>query len=133
MIGAGINSNAGLMGNIVLNERNFDLFRVPTSLADIWEGRAFRGAGQEFRIEAVPGTLVQRYTVTFREPYLFDRPYSLTTSFYFFERFYDEDIEERMGGRVTLGASAQQYLARFPHEFLRRSGAVAICANRAMP
>jgi outer membrane protein assembly factor BamA len=102
MIGAGINSNAGLMGNIVLNERNFDLFRVPTSLADVWEGRAFRGAGQEFRVEAVPGTLVQRYTVSIREPYLFDRPYSLTTSFYYFERFYEEDIEERLGGRITL-------------------------------
>jgi outer membrane protein insertion porin family len=102
MVGAGINSNAGLMGNIVLNERNFDLFRPPTTLQDIWDGRAFRGAGQEFRIEAVPGTLVQRYTVSFREPYLFDRPYSLTTSFYYFERFYDEDIEERLGGRITL-------------------------------
>ena len=102
MIGAGINSNAGLMGNIVLNERNFDLFRVPTSLADVWDGRAFRGAGQEFRIEAVPGTEVQRYTVSLREPYLFDQPYSLTTSFYYFERFYDEDIEERLGGRITV-------------------------------
>ena len=28
----------------------------------------FRGAGQEFRIEAVPGTQIQRYTVSVREP-----------------------------------------------------------------
>jgi outer membrane protein insertion porin family len=110
MIGVGINSNAGLMGNIVLNERNFDLFRVPTSLADVWDGRAFRGAGQEFRIEAVPGTLVQRYSATLREPYLFDQPYSLTNSIYYFERFYSEDIEERLGGRVTVA-----------HTFTKRS------------
>jgi outer membrane protein assembly complex protein YaeT len=102
MIGAGINSNTGLMGNIVLNERNFDLFKVPNSLADVWDGRAFRGAGEEFRLEASPGLYVQRYSATFREPYLFDQPYSLTTSIYYFERFYTEDVEERLGGRVTL-------------------------------
>ena len=42
MIGAGINSSSGLMGSIVLNERNFDIFRLPTSMADIWEGRTTR-------------------------------------------------------------------------------------------
>src|SRR5206468_852530 len=52
MLGAGVNSNSGLVGSIILNERNFDLFRLPTSFADIVDGRAFRGAGQEFRIEA---------------------------------------------------------------------------------
>ena len=35
MIGAGINSNTGVMGSIVLNERNFDPFRLPTSWADV--------------------------------------------------------------------------------------------------
>lgn len=103
MFGAGVNSNAGLVGSIVLNEKNFDLFRPPTSIADIMEGRAFRGAGQEFRIEAVPGTQLQRYSVTFREPFLFDRPYSLTTSGYYYNRIFSEYTEGRVGGRFTLG------------------------------
>jgi outer membrane protein assembly complex protein YaeT len=103
MFGAGVNSNAGLVGSIVLNEKNFDLFRPPTSLADIFEGRAWRGAGQELRLEAVPGTQLQRYTATFREPFLFDRPYSLTTSGYFWERLYNEYTEIREGGRISLG------------------------------
>ena len=51
--------------------------RPPTSFEDFLSGRAFRGAGQEFRAETVPGTQVQRYTVSFREPFLFDSPYSL--------------------------------------------------------
>ena len=34
------------------------------------EGRAFRGAGQRFRLELVPGTQVQRYMISFQEPYL---------------------------------------------------------------
>jgi outer membrane protein insertion porin family len=103
MFGAGINSNAGLVGSIVLNEKNFDLFRPPASLADIWEGRAFRGAGQELRLEAVPGTVLQRYSATFREPFLFDRPYSLTTSGYYYNRIYNEYTETREGGTISIG------------------------------
>jgi outer membrane protein assembly factor BamA len=30
--------------------------------------------GRKFRTEVVPGTQTQRYTTTFREPFLFDRP-----------------------------------------------------------
>src|SRR6185436_6901047 len=99
MLGAGVNSNNGLVGSIVLNERNFDLFRFPTSFADFFDGKAFRGAGQEFRIEAVPGTQLQRYTVSFREPFLFDRPYSLSTSGYYYDRVYNEYTEGRLGAR----------------------------------
>jgi outer membrane protein assembly factor BamA len=102
MIGAAVNSEQGLVGSIVLNERNFDLFRPPTSLADIWEGRAFRGAGQEFRIEAVPGTEYQQYSVSLREPFLFDRPYALTTQAYYRDRVYNEYVENRFGGRLAV-------------------------------
>jgi outer membrane protein insertion porin family len=103
IFGVGVNSDAGLTGSIVLNERNFDITRPPTSFDDLLSGRAWRGAGQEFRIEAVPGTQLQRYTVSFREPYLFDSCYSLSSSIYFFQRQYNEDLEERIGGQVTLG------------------------------
>jgi outer membrane protein insertion porin family len=103
MFGLGVNSDAGLVGNIVLNERNFDLFRPPLTLDDIFEGKAFRGGGQEFRLEAVPGTQLQRYTASFREPFLFDRPYSLTLAGYYYNRMFAEYTEGRIGGRVTVG------------------------------
>jgi outer membrane protein assembly complex protein YaeT len=102
LFGVGVNSDAGLVGSIVLNERNFDLFRPPTSMADILEGRAFRGAGQEFRVEAVPGTQLQRYTVSFREPYLFDTNYALGVSGYYYDRIYNEYTERRTGTRITI-------------------------------
>jgi outer membrane protein insertion porin family len=66
LFGVGVNSDAGLSGSVVLNERNFDILRPPTSLEELLRG-AFRGAGQEFRIEAVPGTQTQRYSATFRD------------------------------------------------------------------
>ena len=109
LFGIGVNSDAGLTGSIVLNERNFDILRPPTSFDDLLSGRAFRGAGQEFRVEAVPGTQVQRYVVTFREPYLFDSPYSLTTSGYFYDRIYNEDVEQRLGTRITIGRQLNRY------------------------
>lgn len=103
IFGASVNSNSGLVGQIVLNERNFDIFRPPTSIEDILEGKAWRGGGQELRIEAVPGTELQRYTISFREPFLFDLPYSLTTAGYYYDRVYAEYTEGRVGGRMTLG------------------------------
>jgi outer membrane protein assembly factor BamA len=57
LFGIGVNSDAGLTGSIVLNERNFDILLPPTSYDELFSGSAFRGAGQEFRIEAVPGPL----------------------------------------------------------------------------
>jgi RNA polymerase sigma factor (sigma-70 family) len=47
LFGVGVNSDAGLTGSILLNERNFDMHRPPESLE---RGCRFRGAGQEFRV-----------------------------------------------------------------------------------
>src|SRR5262245_58413358 len=58
LFGLGVNSDTGLTGSVILNERNFDLLRVPGC-------STFRGAGQEFRIEAIPGTQLQRYGTSF--------------------------------------------------------------------
>lgn len=103
MFGVGANSNSGLTGSIVLNEKNFDILRPPTSVDDLLSGRAFRGGGQEFRLEAMPGTVFQRYTASFREPYLFDSPYSLGLSGYYYTRIFTEYTEERLGTQVSLG------------------------------
>ena len=106
MIGAGVNSNAGLVGNIVVDEQNFDLFRLPQSWDDIRNGTAFRGAGQRFRLEAAPGTQLQRYTATFQEPYLFDTRIGLSTSASYYTRFFYDWAEARMGGRIGRAISS---------------------------
>jgi len=99
---ANVNSDAGVNGSIVLNQRNFDILRVPTSLDDLFQGKAFIGGGQELRVEATPGTIFQRYAVTFREPYLFDSRFGLTLSGYYFNRAYAEYREDRYGIRPTI-------------------------------
>lgn len=102
-VGAGINSDAGVVGNIVIDERNFDWRRWPRSFEDVRNGTAFRGAGQRFRIDASPGSQVNRYLVSFQEPYLFDSPISLALSGSYFDRRYNDWDESRLGGRVSFG------------------------------
>jgi outer membrane protein insertion porin family len=57
----------------------------------------------------VPGTQLQRYTASFREPFLFDSPYSLGVSGYYYDRQYNEDTESRLGARFTLGRKLGSY------------------------
>ncbi len=102
-LGVGVNSDAGLIGNIVVDERNFDWQRPPRSFEDIRNGTAFRGAGQRFRIDASPGSSVHRYLVSFQEPYLMDSPISMGLSGSYFQRRFDDWDEERLGGRVSFG------------------------------
>lgn len=103
MLGVAVNSDAGLVGQILLDEQNFDWRRYPTTWEEVVSGRAWRGGGQRFRIEAAPGTEVQRYLVSFTEPYLLNTPVSLGLSGSFFDRRFRDWDEQRLGGRVSLG------------------------------
>lgn len=103
MFGVGVNSDAGVTGQITIDERNFDWRRVPGGWQDVTNGSAFRGAGQGFRIEAMPGNRVQRYMVNFTEPYLFDTPVSFNINGFFYDRLFYDWNEQRFGGRVALG------------------------------
>jgi outer membrane protein insertion porin family len=102
-IGAGINSDAGLVGNFVLDEQNFDITRLPRSWDDVTNGTAWRGNGEQFRIEADPGTELQRYAVTYRNPYIFDTQVQFSISGYYFTRIYESWTEGRVGGTTSLG------------------------------
>lgn len=103
MFGIGASSFGGFSGNFIVHETNFDLFNLPRNLSDFSEGRAFRGRGQEFRLELSPGTAINRMVVSFRDPYLFNLPIGFGTSGYLFSRFYPDWSEERGGGRFSLG------------------------------
>lgn len=109
LVGAGINSDAGVTGSIVLNERNFDILNFPTSWEDIVSGRAFRGGGQEMRLEAVPGNQFQRYTATWRDPRIFDTLFSLSVSGYYYNRAYTEYNEDRLGARIGVGRKLSDF------------------------
>ena len=108
MFGVGVNSNSGLVGNIVLSENNFSILRPPTSWDDIWNGNAWRGNGEKFRIEAMPGTQLSRYLVDWTNPYFMDTNNSLGVSGFYFNRYYLNWTEQRMGGRLRVGRAFTQ-------------------------
>jgi len=103
MFGVGVNSDAGMVGSIVLSESNFDILRPPTSWSDVLNGHAWRGGGQRFRLEAIPGNVVSRYLVSWTDPYFLDTDFSLQASGFYFNRFYPDWDEDRTGGQFGLG------------------------------
>jgi outer membrane protein insertion porin family len=102
-VGGSVNSDLGVAGQFILEERNFDIARFPSRPSDLLNG-AFRGAGQNFRAELVPGNLVQRYTLNWTEPNLFGySPFSLSVGGFYFTRIYRDWTEKRIGARVAIG------------------------------
>lgn len=101
--GAGISSDAGVLGAIDLSQRNFDITDTPQTPKEFLTGRAFRGAGQSFSLSLQPGDEVSRYSISFREPNVLETDYSFGTSLSFFQREFDSYDEERTGGSVSLG------------------------------
>ncbi|MGN6545969.1 MAG: BamA/TamA family outer membrane protein, partial [Aureliella sp.] len=104
VLGGSVNSDLGVAGQVIIDERNFDWRRLPTSWSDLFGGRAFRGAGQNFRAELMPGSNVQRYTVNFTQPHLFGwSPVSFSVGGFLFSRQFRDWTEQRLGGRLALG------------------------------
>ncbi len=97
LLGVGVSSDSGLVGNIMLENTNFDLFDRPRSATEFFKGKSFRGAGQTARIQLEPGTEIWRFRIDFREPYFLDQPIGLSTGFYFFERDRGPYTEQRFG------------------------------------
>ena len=109
MFGVGVNSDAGVVGSIVLSEQNFNLFRPPRSFQDIIDGTAFRGGGQRFRAEAIPGNEVSRYLINWTDPFFLDTDYSLGLSGFYYQRFFQDWDEQRGGGRISVGRQLDPY------------------------
>jgi outer membrane protein insertion porin family len=103
LFGVGVTSNSGLVGSIVLDLQNFDLFDTPRSWAEFFKLKSFYGGGQRMRIELQPGTEVNRFRIDFTEPYLFDKPLRYDVSLFLFERDRDSYHESRVGTTNSLG------------------------------
>jgi len=103
LIGLGVSSNSGLLGNIALTQRNFDLLGWPGSWEDVKKGRAWKGGGQTLRIVAEPGTELYRFYIDLFEPYVLDQPYSLGAKVFVFNRGREDYDELRYGGVFSFG------------------------------
>ena len=101
--GAGVSSDVGLIGSIDLIQRNFDIADLPASTGEFFTGKAFRGAGQYFALSLQPGNEQSRYSVSFREPAMFETDFSFDTHLFFFEREREDWDERRFGNTLGFG------------------------------
>ena len=103
MVSLAVNSDAGLMGRLIYDELNFDILNFPKGWRFSDWRNAFRGKGQRLRIEAIPGTQLQRYSASWETPFWLDLDYSLGVNGSYYQRYYNEWYENRAGGSLTFG------------------------------
>ena len=101
LFGLGYSSSTGVLGNIAIEKRNFDISDFPTSLTDI--PGSFTGAGQKLVLEAQPGTEYSRYRLQFFEPYLAGSENSLRVSAFRSVLLRQNYTEDRKSAGITLG------------------------------
>ena len=109
-VGGTVSSDNSVLGQIILEEHDFDFRAWPRNPREIFSPYAWRGGGQRFRVEAVPGADLERYLVSWSDPYFRGTDTSLSLSGYLFERQYFDFDERRVGGRISLGRRLSQYL-----------------------
>ena len=102
-VGAGVNSNGGLGGNLTYTQQNFDISNVPADWRDALSDHAFTGAGQGFRASFNPGTIFTTADLQFSEPWLFDQPYSFSEDIYLEQILREHYFDTRIGDRATFG------------------------------
>ena len=102
--GIGVSSEDSVVGSIGLSQRNFDYRDKPKSLRDIYTGKAFRGAGQSFSINASAGSETQSYSASFTNPWIFGKPISMSISAYYNSYEYEDEYHEtRYGASLVYG------------------------------
>ncbi len=103
--GGGYSSIDGLIGFAELRQRNFDYRNFST----------FTGAGQDLSLIFSIGTLVDRYQLSFTNPWIFDIPVSFGFDLYKKGHQQDDDVgyayeEDIRGGILRLGREFNDYL-----------------------
>ncbi len=100
--GVGAGTDSGFFGDISITQNNFDISDWPQSMDEVINGRAFRGAGQTFRLGIQPGIDVSNFNISFGEPHIMDSDVGGNISGNFRTRNYFNYTEQRLTGVVGV-------------------------------
>ena len=96
-------SDSGLLGNISIDQGNFDVADVPESWDEFLHGKSFIGAGQKFRMAFQPGDEIFNYEISLTDPRFLDTDYSIGGSGGWAQRLYEDYTQETLYGKVQVG------------------------------
>jgi outer membrane protein assembly complex protein YaeT len=111
-VGAGVSSDSGIIGQLIFEQKNFDIKDWPENFEDFIRGKAFKGAGQNLRVALEPGTKQSRYSINFSDPYFRDKPITLSVtgeSVTWIRECYDE---QRLRGIVGFEKRYEDHWSR---------------------
>ncbi|MCM8537938.1 MAG: outer membrane protein assembly factor BamA [Lentisphaeraceae bacterium] len=97
--GAGVSSASSFVGSVGVQQSNFD----------IDEDWPYTGGGQKLRASLEAGAERSRAEVSFVEPWLNNKPLSLSLSAYHATRFYDEMDEKHTGVTGSLTSAMKDF------------------------
>lgn len=98
--GVAYGSDNGLYGQLLWSQRNFDITDWPESFGEFITMQSFKGAGQTLSVDLRPGVEVSYYSISFTEPYMFNKPTSMTVTGSSWERWLESHDERRTKGTV---------------------------------
>ena len=96
-------SDAGVVGNISIDQQNFDIADFPESFSELIHGKSFIGAGQQFHMAIQPGDKLFSYEIGLTDPRFLDTDYSIGGSAGWTQRVYEDYTQDRTSGRVSIG------------------------------
>jgi len=97
--GIGVSSDSGVIGQLIYEQRNFDITDLPDSLSELlFPWKAWRGGGQLLSVRLEPGTRYSSYSVDFVDPYWNDRPVTFNVQGRLWKWFRESYDENRLTG-----------------------------------
>jgi outer membrane protein insertion porin family len=112
MLGAGIGSDSGVIGELSVVENDFDIANWPAGWRDLWAGNALRGAGQQVSLTMQIGSQSSHFSLRFLEPSVCNTDYSFGAALYSALTGHSEYTDRRTGGSVTVGQRLWKYARR---------------------
>lgn len=103
LIGGGYSSVDKFIGLVSIQQTNFDISNPPK----------FVGGGQRLSLSFEIGTTARNYSISFTEPYLFDKPVYFGPDIYRLTREWDEWTTETTGFDLRIGRRWENYTLGF--------------------
>ncbi len=103
IFGGSVGSDGGLVGQISIQQTNFDLSDTPDTFGEFLRGNAFRGGGQTFTLSALPGTEVNELSASLADPSVFGTDYSGSARAFYRNREFRAYDEQRVGMIFSVG------------------------------